>query len=92
MFRINLFFGALALIGATGVMACDCGTNGTTARVNDATTNVGTQRFPAADTSYSRNDELSGVKRATAEDQISAAQQKFSKRFKSQMDRIVKSV
>lgn len=73
--KFNFFVCALALMGVSGAMACECGVNGTAIRGNDATTdvvgqseNVGTQRFPAVDTSYSRNYESSGIKRASAED------------------------
>ena len=78
---IKVFIGALALVGVSGVMACDCGTKGTgTTRVSEATTVFGqssefrTQRSPAADASYSSSAgrgvvyDSSGIQRASAED------------------------
>jgi len=63
---IKLFVGALALVGVSSVMACDCGSGtkgtGTTKPSNEtASTVVGqssevrTQRSPAADVSYPRS-------------------------------------
>ena len=61
--KLKLFVGALALIGASAVMACDCGSSGTrgngTTRVSEGVSTVvgsemvRTYRSPATDVSYS---------------------------------------